>query len=486
MTFAPARGVLRRILPLRDAHTSLGPHTAPHSRIPSVRPRLQPRFASAWHNSGMTRDPAHSRILPALVSGFVLLLVVLLVWGWYAVKSMRFVETDASRFVSEQQATARLIGEVQSEEGDLSAIFYSLATRQDSDRAALLKRIDSLESALRHTIEMGSASGASPRWGGVQRAAELFLEEGRATVRSGRPPASAFYQSHQDLLAAIADLASSSLAPSGALQDERDRLSARIEYTLVLMGVAVFVALVAAATTVFLVNRIFARLRWQATELDHLSSRTMSDQEEAAGRLSREMHDHLGQTLSAIEANIVSMQNARGFHAGRLDDCLGLVKDAVRNVREVSQLLRPPILDDFGLDASLRWLTDRFAERTGTYVSYTSAFSGRLEGTVETQLFRIAQEALTNITRHSEATEVRIDLAETGNRLRLAVSDNGKGMKLRTDVAGIGLVGMRARARVAGGTLTIQSRPGEGVRICAEVPLPKSPYVPQDSHSLSR
>jgi signal transduction histidine kinase len=434
----------------------------------------------------MTRDPADRRILPALVTGFVLLIVVLLVWGWYAVKSMRFVENDASRFVSEQQATSRLIGEVQSEEGDLSAVFYALATRQDGDRDALLKRIDSLEANLRRTIESGSASGSSPLWHDVRRAADLFIYEGRSTLRSGRPPAGAFYQCHQSLLAAIADLARSSLAPNGALQSERNRLSERIERAFVLLGVAVLIALLLATATVILVNRIFARLRWQATELDHLSSRTMSEQEEAASRLSREMHDHLGQTLSAIEANIVAMQNARAFHAGRLDDCLGLVKDAVSNVREVSQLLRPPILDDFGLDASLRWLADRFAERTGIRVRYTSSFSGRLDRVVETQLFRIAQEALTNISRHSGATEALVALVGLGNVLRLTVADNGKGMKLRTETVGIGVVGMRARARVAGGSVNVESRPGEGVRISVEIPLPKIPYVAQDSHSLSR
>ena len=90
----------------------------------------------------MTRDPAERRILPVLIAGFALLLVVLLVSGWVSVDSMRFVESDASRFVSEQQAAARLINEVQNEEGDLSAIFYSLATREDTNREQLLQRID--------------------------------------------------------------------------------------------------------------------------------------------------------------------------------------------------------------------------------------------------------------------------------------------------------------------------------------------------------
>ena len=213
---------------------------------------------------------------------------------------------------------------------------------------------------------------------------------------------------------------------------------------------------------------MFRQLRWQAAELAHLSSRTMRDQEETARRLSREMHDHFGQTLSAIEANLVAMQRARAFIQGRLEDCMGLVKDAVGNVREVTQILRPTILDDFGLNASVRWLADSFSERTGTPVRYTTSFSGRLDGERETQLFRIVQEALTNVARHSGATEVLVDLSATDEQLRLSISDNGKGIRSGKFGPRDGLVGMRARTRAAGGKLRMESKPGEGVSITIE------------------
>ena len=425
-------------------------------------------------------------LLPVLGAGFALLLLLLLVSGWVAIDAMRFVESDASRFVAEQQAAARLINEAQSEEGNLSSVFYSLAAGQDIDRTVLLKRLDALEAAIRRTIGTGATSNQASLWKNVHRAAERFIEQGRATIRSGRPPSKAFYENHQNLLAALADLAGSSFSPSGSTGAESERLSSRIHYALVLLGIAVLVAIFGALLTVYIVNRMFFRLRWQAAELAHLSSRTMSEQEEAAGRLSREMHDHLGQTLSAIEANLVAMQNARMFHSGRLEDCLGLVKDAVGNVREVSQLLRPPILDDFGLNASLRWLADNFAERTGKDVQFTSSFTGRLERNSETQLFRIAQEALTNVSRHANATQVRIELAQIRDVLRLTISDNGKGMKLQTETMGIGLAGMRARARVADGNLFVDSSPGRGVRICAEVPLRQTTYAAEDPHTFSR
>ncbi len=157
----------------------------------------------------------------------------------------------------------------------------------------------------------------------------------------------------------------------------------------------------------------------------------------------------------------------------------------MENVREVSQLLRPPILDDFGLNDSLRSLAENSAERTGKEVRYISTFTGRLDRTSETQIFRIAQEALTNVARHSNATEVRIELAQRGDTLRLSISDNGKGMSVVKATTGTGLVGMRARARVAGGTLSMESSPGNGVRIRVELPLRNSVYVSENSHSIS-
>ena len=111
-----------------------------------------------------------------------------------------------------------------------------------------------------------------------------------------------------------------------------------------------------------------------------------------------------------------------------MDDCLNIVDNAVKNVRELSQLLRPTILDDFGLDAALRWLTENFAERTGIEVKYHSDLGGRrLADCTETHLFRIAQGTLTNVARHSQATRVTIDLVGKERSVTLSIQDNGKG-----------------------------------------------------------
>jgi signal transduction histidine kinase len=432
--------------------------------------------------------PFHERqVLSVLSAGFALMFVLATVSGFVVMNTMEFIESDAERFAAEQQATARLINEVQSEEGNLSAVFYSLASgRGDVDGEPLLKRLDALETAIHRTTDIGAASKDAAPWRKVRLAADAFIAEGRDTLKSQRRPSPRFFERHQNLLAALAELTGSTFSSSSALSAEQERLSGRIHYSLWLLGAAMAVAAVGAMLMVSMVNRMFRRLRWQASELARLSSRTITDREDTARRLSREMHDHFGQTLSAIEANLVSMQRARAYHSGRIEDCLGLVKDAVENVREVSQLLRPSILDDFGLDMSLRWLADGFADRSGKTVNYSCSFTARLDGAVETQLFRITQEALTNVARHADATTVRIELAADAGRLMLTISDNGSGMDPELVRAGSGLVGMRARARAVGAEITVSSRPGDGVLIRVQVPLRDSEYAAQDSHPVGR
>ena len=180
----------------------------------------------------------------------------------------------------------------------------------------------------------------------------------------------------------------------------------------------------------------------------------------------------LGQTLTAIKANLAALRSDNDRDAARAEDCNRLVDDAIHNVRELSQLLHPTILDDFGLDASLRWLAERFTQRTGIEIEYESNFNERLSDDTETHVFRIVQEALTNVARHSEATKVRIELERRDRRIHLSLVDNGKGLQDQPNAtAGMGLTGMRARARGAGGELQIASRNGVGVSIELWAPL---------------
>jgi signal transduction histidine kinase len=177
------------------------------------------------------------------------------------------------------------------------------------------------------------------------------------------------------------------------------------------------------------------------------------------------LHDELGGSLTAIKTNLTNPHP-------HIEDSIKLIDDAIANVRTLSQLLRPTILDDFGLDAGIRWLADRFSERTHIDVDYRSHFDGRLADETETHLFRIVQEALTNVARHANASRVTIFLrAESGN-IRMTLSDNGRGLvQSAPEHTGMGLTGMTARARSAGGDCTISSTQGGGVTIDVTAPL---------------
>jgi signal transduction histidine kinase len=224
-------------------------------------------------------------------------------------------------------------------------------------------------------------------------------------------------------------------------------------------------------------------MEWQAGELSRVSWHMLESQESTARRFSHELHDELGQALTALKANVMSLNRTEDSET-RIGDCVELVDGAIRNVRELSQLLRPTILDDFGLDASLRWLAEKFTERTAIGVDYESDFSGRLPDEIETHLFRIAQEALTNVARHSKAKRVEVRLHASHSWLSLTIADNGVGLAQPGDATerGMGMIGMRARARSAGGEVAVRSLPDQGVTVEVQVPTGEAEHGEEDTH----
>ncbi len=134
--------------------------------------------------------------------------------------------------------------------------------------------------------------------------------------------------------------------------------------------------------------------------------------------------------------------------------------------------MRPGILDDFGLEAAVEWQLQQFRERTGLAVTLeTEVVEERLSKDMSTAAFRVLQEALTNIARHAEATEVRVDMVTTDSDLVLKVLDNGKGLQVDPGRRSLGLVGMRERARQLGGSVTVLNGPDQGVLVEMRLPL---------------
>jgi PAS domain S-box-containing protein len=208
-----------------------------------------------------------------------------------------------------------------------------------------------------------------------------------------------------------------------------------------------------------------------------LAARLESVREEERARLARTIHDDLGQILTGIKLDLRSEVDhpppSRRARARRFQAILKLIDDAILSVRKIATELRPGILDDLGLVAAVEWAAQELAARTGAKCTLDLPREDLVtEPEAATALFRILQEALTNIARHAEATEFSVRLGEESGLLRLEVRDNGKGFHEARLPAGasLGIVGMRERALLLGGGLTIVSAPGEGAMIAASIP----------------
>lgn len=414
-------------------------------------------------------------VLWVLGAGFALTILLLAGSAWLSVRAVDDVETRSEGLLTQHRFSTQLIDQIQDEKAGVNALFYALAAGpKPIDHADLLARLNAIEERMRRTFEEARNESATDRWDAAQTALERFITEVKKFVVSGSnaiPPS--LYQTHESLVSTIAQLVSANYLTTME-QDSRESSEhqEQLNRALALLVTGLLLAVICAAATVRVAVRMYRRAEWQARELSRLSGHVLDAQEQMVRRFSRELHDEFGQSLTAIEANLAAVPSGSPELAARIEDCSLLVKDLMANVREFSQFLRPSILDDFGLMPSLQWLAESFSQRTGVTVVSRLDFEGRLAGETETHLFRIAQEALTNVARHSTATRIDMVLEQREGVLRLSIADNGGGMrpKLQPGMGGLGLAGMRERMRVAGGQMEVRSDP-HGVTVIAEVEL---------------
>ena len=223
----------------------------------------------------------------------------------------------------------------------------------------------------------------------------------------------------------------------------------------------------------------------EAIKESELSARLLRLQDEERRRLARELHDGVGQVLAAMNMNAAMLKGETAKlspdAARSVQENAALIEQVSADIRTVSYLLHPPLLDEVGLDSALRWYVEGFAERSKIAAKLElPAKWERLPGDYELCLFRIAQECLTNIHRHSEGKTAHLKLQRTAGEIKLEVSDDGHGVnpEIQSKIAagetvGVGLRGMRERLRHLGGTLEIHSNK-EGTRVIATVPLVES------------
>ena len=355
-----------------------------------------------------------------LFSAVLLLSAVLVAW-----RTVQQIDSRAAQFSERESAVQKAIESIEQKQHELSDRWLQLARKKD-----FVRREEILNQLAQNRQQMTSSLEAAYEQGELLR--ESVYEEGHSLLR----------------------------------------------WTTWTFAGCVALWLACAVWAVNASTGLFRRLEQQTAALTRLQFQFLETQENTARRFSHELHDELGQALTAVKANLSALRTQND--PARVNDCMKLVDQAIGDVREMSQLLRPTMLDDFGLDAALRSLTESFAQRTGVALHYQSSLAGqRLSDQAETSLFRIAQEALTNVARHSHASEVNVDLARHDDQVSLAIRDNGRGMetprgkakKRNLNSGGLGLAGMETRAQACSGRLSIESAPGKGMKIEVTCPI---------------
>ena len=236
--------------------------------------------------------------------------------------------------------------------------------------------------------------------------------------------------------------------------------------------------------------RLYEQVRSGRERLQLLSQQILYIQEDDRRHIARELHDQIGQALTALKVNLQSIQRSTNWNAtnsGSFEESIAIIDRTVQQVRNLSLELRPSSLDDLGVVAAMRWYVDRQAQRAGfKWDLLVDPPEMRLNPDLETTCFRLVQEAITNVVRHAQASTVQIELRQLEYEIELVIRDDGVGFDVRAaqersaDDASLGLVGMEERVQLMGGRIEItsSSTSGVGTQICAHLPLSVvSPFI---------
>lgn len=225
------------------------------------------------------------------------------------------------------------------------------------------------------------------------------------------------------------------------------------------------------------------RLNTTSEQLRALSARVQSAREDEGTRIAREIHDELGSALTSLRWDLESFdkvilesggQSGLGMLREKIEGMLSLIESAVGTVRRISSELRPTVLDDLGLAAAIEWQTEQFQARTGIVCQYDCSLEDLvLSQEKSTAVFRIFQEALTNILRHAQATSVDVSIKAEVGEFILTINDNGRGITEdeRTRSHSLGILGMQERAHLIGGSIVISGAEGKGTVITLRIPI---------------
>jgi signal transduction histidine kinase len=438
----------------------------------------------------------------ALIGGFAVVFGLWLFSGYELVRSLRGLEMEVNAARASFERGERTLSTVRTSVL-LGSIYLrdALIDTQLNARQYYRDELNRIRTEIDQLLPAYLPSVESPvegeDWARLQTALDDYWDA-RDVVLAADPPrnsleAAALLRRRvvptRDTVLQIVDrLSALQLASQQRHDAEASLLYAAVRGRLLSIGsvaivLGLFVALVASRHVGQLEREIERRRlseEQDRRDLERLSARLVTSQEEERRRLARELHDEVGQALTAIKVEMgVALRSLGGESRARgsIEEARAITESTLQNVRDLSQLLHPSMLDDFGLPEALTAYLRSFSKRTGIIGRLNdSELDGRLPPEAEVAVYRIVQEALTNVARHSGARSCDVAVMRSDGLLQLTIEDDGRGIgsmpaRLLEVRRGLGLIGMRERAQALGGTFSIENRANGGTRILVRLPL---------------
>jgi len=439
--------------------------------------------------------------------GFAAVFGLWLLWGYQLLQNLEHIQRNIKdvqeSYVRGEQVLVKvrtnvLLGSIYLRD----ALIDSESTRRDYYRAELTRLRDEIETPLvehlRHSVPEERV-----QWARLEtELRDYWASREMAFTDDAHTPTEAYLllrkrvvPKRDGVLQIVDQLSELQAAAHQRQQNDTNALYDVVRARVMLIGAAM---LVGALFVAWFVSRHVNRLQHQVErqregeqllrrDLERLSAGLVDVQEQERREIARELHDAVGQALTAVKMDIgVALRSTLTDRTrAALDEAKEITETTLQGVRDLSQLLHPSTLDDFGLPDTLRTYLKRFSERTGVRAQLVDALPDRLPTEIEGCVYRIVQEALNNVARHSGASVCTVSLSLAASRLRVVVDDNGCGPDGAIGGAGghgLGLIAMRERAQAQGGSFAIAPLPGGGTRVDVSMAVPPTPH--ERSHEL--
>ena len=425
--------------------------------------------------------------------GLVITLIAVSLFSWYALRQVAGLRDLQTRTIDRNRKDSQQLLRIQNNLNNLGLSMRDITEQRSPYPVSawtteFARARADLQDALRIERELAPATreaeqqrflndSVSQFWQAADRMFQLSADgrerEARATIQSELQPR------HGSLVTTIARFLVMNYEAEQQAAAAIDSIYTNVERNIYYFLAAVVLTIL--LTSVFLIQqnrRIFEDLAWLSVQRQVLARKLITVQEDLFRSIARELHDEFGQVLTALGAMLQRARNRSERSSAELvegfEEMRGIVQTALENVRGVSQRLHPNVLDDYGLEGALEWYAKQTGGQSGINVTFEKEIGHALvvPPEVAIHVYRIAQESLTNVVRHSRSERAWVRIGRHADVLKLEVEDRGKGLPGAPErLNGLGLVAMRERAELVKGRLTLARAPEGGTLVRLEVPL---------------